>query len=95
MKKNYIGIREARINFSKLISDVRGGMEIVITDRGTPVARIVPAQGQSLSLEERIKNYENCGLIEQTATRQRKDAEPIELPPDLLQRLSGEDGQND
>jgi prevent-host-death family protein len=94
MKKNYIGIREARINFSKLISDVRGGMEIIITDRGKPVARVIPSQGQSLSLEERIKNYENCGLIEQTATRQRKDVEPIELPPELLQRLSGEDGQN-
>lgn len=94
MKKNYIGIREARINFSKLISDVRGGMEIIITDRGTPVARIIPSQWQGLSLEERIKNYENCGLIEQAETRPRKDAEPIELPPELLQRLSEKDGQN-
>ena len=36
------GIREARQNLSALIEDVRKGHEIVITDRGRPVARLVP-----------------------------------------------------
>jgi len=79
MKKNSIGIREARINLSKLIQDVRGGMEIIITDRGKPVARLIPAQGQDLSLEERIKNYESCGLIESGARPVQTVKAPIEL----------------
>jgi prevent-host-death family protein len=40
MKK--AGIREARQNLSVLIEEVRKGQEITITDRGRPVARLVP-----------------------------------------------------
>jgi len=36
------GIREARQNLSALIDEVRKGHEITITDRGKPVARLVP-----------------------------------------------------
>jgi prevent-host-death family protein len=36
------GIRDARQNLSALIEEVRKGHEIVITDRGKPVARLVP-----------------------------------------------------
>ncbi len=40
MKK--AGIREARQNLSELLEYVKKGREIVITDRGEPVARLVP-----------------------------------------------------
>ncbi len=36
------GIREARQNLSALIDEVKKGREIVITERGKPVARLVP-----------------------------------------------------
>ena len=36
------GIREARQNLSALIEEVRKGHEVTITDRGKPVARLVP-----------------------------------------------------
>ncbi len=36
------GIREARQNLTALIEEVRKGHEITITDRGRPVARLVP-----------------------------------------------------
>ena len=35
------GIREARQNLSALIEDVKKGREILITDHGRPVARLV------------------------------------------------------
>ena len=38
------GIREARQNLSSLIEDVKKGREILITDRGRAVARLVPPQ---------------------------------------------------
>jgi prevent-host-death family protein len=37
------GVRQARQDFSSLLDDVRKGREIVITERGRPVARLVPA----------------------------------------------------
>jgi prevent-host-death family protein len=92
MKKNYIGIREARINLSKLIRDVKSGMEIVITDRGTPVARLVPAQGANLSLEERLKNYTSCGLIDLCPHQVEHIDTPVELPATNAEpEINGED----
>jgi len=41
------GIREARQNLSALLEEVRRGREVVITDRGRPVARLVPPPRQS------------------------------------------------
>ena len=42
MKK--AGIREARQNLSVLIDEVKKGHEVVITERGKPVARLVPPE---------------------------------------------------
>ena len=42
MKK--AGIREARQNLSALIEEVQKGREIIITDRGMPVARLAPIE---------------------------------------------------
>jgi len=45
MKK--AGIREARQNLSALIDEVKKGREIVITERGKPVARLAPLEKRS------------------------------------------------
>ena len=39
------GVREARQALSSLLGDVRKGREVVITDHGRPVARLVPIRG--------------------------------------------------
>jgi len=36
------GVRRARQDLSSLLDDVRKGREVTITDRGRPVARLVP-----------------------------------------------------
>lgn len=41
------GIREARQHLSAILDEVRKGREVVLTDRGRPVARIVPPQRES------------------------------------------------
>lgn len=42
------GIREVRQNLSALLREVKKGREIVITDRGEPVARLSPpAEGSA------------------------------------------------
>jgi prevent-host-death family protein len=38
------GVREARQNLTDLLDDVKKGREIVITDRGRPVARLAPVE---------------------------------------------------
>lgn len=41
-----VGIRELRAHLSRYIDRVRDGEDIVVTDRGVAVARIVPMDGQ-------------------------------------------------
>lgn len=36
------GVREARQHLTALLDDVRKGREVVITERGRPVARLTP-----------------------------------------------------
>jgi prevent-host-death family protein len=40
-----VGIRELRGHLSEYLARVRAGDELVVTDRGTAVARIVPIDG--------------------------------------------------
>lgn len=41
-----VGIRQLRADLSRWVKRARDGEEIVVTDRGVPVARIVPVSGQ-------------------------------------------------
>jgi prevent-host-death family protein len=38
------GVREARQNLTDLLDDVKKGREVLITDRGRPVARLAPIE---------------------------------------------------
>lgn len=37
-----VGVHEAKTHLSRLLADVAGGAEVVITSRGREVARLVP-----------------------------------------------------
>jgi prevent-host-death family protein len=41
------GIREARQGLSSLLKEVRKGREIVLTEHGRPVARLVPLRDET------------------------------------------------
>ena len=41
-----VGIRELRDHLSKYLDDVQAGNDIVVTDRGRAVARILPMSGE-------------------------------------------------
>ncbi len=41
------GVREARQNLSALLEEVAKGREVLITDRGRPVARLVPPRREA------------------------------------------------
>jgi prevent-host-death family protein len=42
-----VGIRELREHLSRFLDEVRAGRELIVTDRGRPVARIVATSGES------------------------------------------------
>lgn len=59
-----VGIREAKANLSKLLRIVEKGKEVVLTDRGRPVGKLVPIDKKALPLASRIKEMEEAGILE-------------------------------
>lgn len=86
-----VGIREAKINLSKLLKGVQAGKEIIITDRGRPVGKIIPVPAGSLPLADRIYEMERQGWIEPRKKKSRELHPPILLPEDLAQKLLKEE----
>lgn len=55
-----VGIRELKARLSSYIRHARSGVPVIITDRGEPVARLVP---MGRSLEDRMEDLVDAGLI--------------------------------
>ena len=81
MRMVSVGVREAKINLSKLLKRVMQGQEVIITDRGKPVGKIVPVPQDHFSLAERIKKMEEQGLLGPL-----RKGKAIRLPPPLPAR---------
>lgn len=85
-----VGIREAKINLSRILRRVRHGAEVVITDRGKPVGRIVPLREEILDLKALVGDLESRGLLAEKAAGGRLHP-PLPLRGGLAQKLLQED----
>ena len=56
-------ISEAKAKLSALLDRVKSGEEVTITDRGKPVARIVPVSVRDVAASERIARLERQGIV--------------------------------
>ena len=57
-----VGLREANMHFSKYLKLVREGQEVVVTERGNPVAVIKPLMKEGTP-EDKIKSLEDQGIL--------------------------------
>lgn len=57
-----VGLREANQRFSSLIRAVRAGREVVLTDRGKPVAILKPVRSDE-DVEAALRRLEASGLV--------------------------------
>lgn len=76
-----VNIHAAKTHFSKLIRKVAEGGEVVITNRGVPVARLVPAV--SNSAERPIGKYQGQVVM--------ADDFDAPLPEDIMAAFEGRD----
>jgi prevent-host-death family protein len=74
-----VGVRELKTNLSRYVAEVREGAEVVVTDHGHPVARLVPIQGQTGM--ERLAELISRGEVTRRQTRgPRTVPRPVRLP---------------
>ena len=92
MEPTSVGIREAKIHLSRLLKLVKQGKEVILTDRGQPVGKIVPLSLDSLPLNARIQKLEDHGMLEpETEKKRKKIPLPIPIADDLAQHYLRED----
>lgn len=56
-------ISETKAKLSALLDRVKAGEDVTITDRGVPVARIVPIPAGEVDWDERLERLERQGVI--------------------------------
>ena len=67
-----VGIRELRNHLSRYLDRVRDGDEVVVTDRGRAIARVVPVGGERV-LDRLIAE----GIVTPARQPNRRAAKPI------------------
>ncbi len=76
-----MGLREANQSFSRAIKAVRDGEEVILTERGKPIAVISPLKGRG-NLASFVRKLEQSGLLRPAAKSQP-------LPPWRPRRIVG------
>jgi len=69
-----VGVRELRNNLSRYLDRVRAGEEVVVTDRGHAIARVLPVDG-----ERTIDRLIREGTITAATTPKRSRPEPVKV----------------
>jgi prevent-host-death family protein len=70
-----VGVRELRNNLSRYLERVEAGEEVVVTDHGRPVARVLPLGGPRT-----LDRLVSAGLVTPARTRKRPSSRPLETP---------------
>jgi prevent-host-death family protein len=73
-----VGLREANMHFSKYLKMVREGQEVVVTERGTPVAIIKPLLKKGTP-EDKIKGLEEQGILRKAVKGKLPLSRPITI----------------
>ena len=55
MERVEVGIRELRLNLSRYVARVRQGTELIVTDRGNPVARLGPIDDEEAHYQRLVR----------------------------------------
>jgi prevent-host-death family protein len=85
-KQMEVGLREANQAFSRIMKAVRRGEEVLLTERGKPLARIVPMR-PSGAAEGMVQRLEASGFLRAATKRTRMtvwEPRPLAGPPVTL-----------
>ncbi|MCF8108110.1 MAG: type II toxin-antitoxin system prevent-host-death family antitoxin [Desulfohalobiaceae bacterium] len=95
MEQTSVGIREAKIHLSRFLKVVKNGGEVIITEHGKPVGKIVPFQQSELNLSERLERLIDKGVIARKSGKGfLKCSEPLSVAEGVAQKYLKEDREN-
>jgi prevent-host-death family protein len=75
MERVEVGIRELRLNLSRYVARVRAGAEVIVTDRGQPVARLAAIDEEEAHYQRLVRE----GIVT-PAKRPKRTTLPEPIP---------------
>jgi prevent-host-death family protein len=73
-----VGLREANMHFSKYVKLVRQGQEVVVTERGAPIAVIKPLAREA-GPEQRVRLLEEQGVLKRASRKAIPSGTPVSI----------------
>ena len=65
--KSEVGVRELKNHLSRYLERVRAGDEVIVTDRGRPIARLTPLDDSANTLARLVE----LGVVQPPSSRER------------------------
>jgi prevent-host-death family protein len=89
LNQKTIGIRELKEQLSGHIREVKNGATLVITERGKPVARLLPVEPPDTSIEEKLHQLVKAGVISWSGRKLSPDVPtiPVRGPKTVAEML--------
>jgi prevent-host-death family protein len=92
LKSTTIGIREAKAQLSRLVSEAEQGADWIITDRGRPVAKLSPVRDMGSPVEQRLGRLQSWGWVEPVKSRPGRIPPPLRIEADAQRALQDDRG---
>ncbi|UCG14080.1 MAG: type II toxin-antitoxin system prevent-host-death family antitoxin [Deltaproteobacteria bacterium] len=87
-----VGIKELKNNLSRYLSHVKKGEDVLITERGKPIARIIQEEPGSESWRDALSALMVKGMVTLPSQKIDKDIDaPIEVPGKPVSEMAIED----
>lgn len=72
-----VGIKDLKNSLSRYLAFVKNGEEIIVTERGKPIARIIAEKPAEISIHESLKPLIMKGGVAMPTKAIRKEAAPL------------------
>lgn len=64
-----VRVSELKASLSRFLAYVKRGEEVIVTERGLPIARLVPLTGPAPDEDARLASLERAGVLRRGASR--------------------------
>ena len=82
MDRVEVGIRELRLNLSRYVARARAGTEVIVTDHGRPVVRLVQVEDDDALYERLVREGRITPALRPKST-------PLPFPVELRDEVTG------
>ncbi len=88
MARDTVGARELKTRLGTYLRLVQGGRPLVVTERGRPIAEIVPLSGSKDPVHAALDALDVVGLITRSTSRSLRRCKPMRVAgPSMSQTI--------